>query len=81
MPANPPAYRAYIKDANGNIDWKNEAAPVWANTSKKGDDYLSMAFAIDIPAGTEVMLWPNKPKPVDDAPTETPRDVGGDVPF
>ena len=78
MAGKPPAYRAYIKDPQGEIDWENEAGPVWANTSKKGKDYLSLTFAIDIPAGTEVLLWPNTPKRSTDAPPVPPE---SDTPF
>ena len=81
MSGKPPAYRAYIKDPNGDIDWENEAAPVWANTSKKGADYLSLKFAIDIPADTEVVLWPNKPMPRLAVPAVPYVPDDGDTPF
>ena len=65
-----PAYRVYISDEEGRIDFKDEAFAVWKTHTRDGSkEYLSGKLK----DGRRVQMWPVTPR-------EEPEDVDG-APF
>ncbi|KPK41335.1 MAG: hypothetical protein AMJ65_09685 [Phycisphaerae bacterium SG8_4] len=60
----PPAYRVYVSNHEGEINYKEEACGLWPRQSQDGRTY----FAGKLKDGRKVQLWPVQ--------TQQPRDEG-----
>ena len=66
MPGAKPLYRFYIADAEGKINFKDEAFAVWESVTRDGNKTYLSGKTKD---GRRVQGWP-----VVDKPDEVPRD-------
>jgi hypothetical protein len=66
----PPAFRVYVSDEEGKIDFKDEAFALWQNQTRDGSKTY---FAGKLKDGRRVQMWPVTPR--------EPQEEVADAPF